>query len=212
MDRPTDRSVLPEFTERTSSGTRTTDPYSRLLQERIVLLGTPIDDAAANDVTAQLIHLEHAAPDRDISLYINSPGGSTTAMCAVHDTMRYVSCDIETVCLGQAASSAAVLLAAGTPGKRLMLPGSRALLRQPTLPDPVEGQVSDLEVQAAELLRLRALLEGLLVHHTGQPAERIAADLERDTVLDAEAALAYGLADRVVPHRKAAPGLPAGER
>lgn len=130
-NQPTARYVLPEFTERTSSGLRTMDPYSKLLQERIVFLGTQIDDTSANDVMAQLIHLEHAAPDQDISLYINSPGGSFTAMTAIYDTMRFVSCDIETVCLGQAASAASVLLAAGTPGKRLALPGARILIHQP---------------------------------------------------------------------------------
>ncbi|MEV6316981.1 ATP-dependent Clp protease proteolytic subunit [Streptomyces sp. NPDC051776] len=212
MDRPTARYVPPWFTERTGSGTRTTDPFSELLEERIVLLGTPIDDATANEVMAQLIQLEHAAPDRDISLYVNSPGGSMTAMSAVHDTMRFVGCDIETVCLGQAASSAAVLLAAGTPGKRLMLPGSRVIIQQPRLPEPVEGQVRDLEIQAAEMLRLRAMLEELLVRHTGQPAERITADIERDTVFDAEAAVAYGLADRIVENRRKAPGLLSGGR
>ncbi|MFG2191814.1 ATP-dependent Clp protease proteolytic subunit [Streptomyces sp. NPDC048639] len=212
MDRPTTRSALPEFTDRTSSGTRTTDPYSKLLEERIVFLGTRIDDASANDVAAQLMHLEHSAPDRDISLYLNSPGGSMTAMSVVYDTMRFVSCDIETVCLGRADSAAAVLLAAGTPGKRLMLPGSRVLIHQPALPEPVEGRVSDLELQAAELLRMRAMLEELLVRHTGRPPERIAADIERDTVFDAEAALSHGLADRIVQHRKGTPGLPAGGR
>ncbi|WP_310721235.1 ATP-dependent Clp protease proteolytic subunit [Streptomyces lydicus] len=208
MLRPTARYVLPEFTERTSQGTRTMDPYSKLLSERIVFLGTPIDDAAANDVMAQLIHLEHAAPERDISLYINSPGGSLTAMTAVYDTMRFVSCDVETVCLGQAASAAAVLLAAGTPGKRLALPGARVLIHQPSLDEPIEGQASDLQIQAEELLRGRAMLEEMLAQHTGQPRDRIAADIERDKIFDAPAALEYGLIDGLTRNRKRSPLQP----
>ncbi|MFI0220197.1 ATP-dependent Clp protease proteolytic subunit [Streptomyces lydicus] len=205
---PTARYVLPEFTERTSQGTRTMDPYSKLLSERIVFLGTPIDDAAANDVMAQLIHLEHAAPERDISLYINSPGGSLTAMTAVYDTMRFVSCDVETVCLGQAASAAAVLLAAGTPGKRLALPGARVLIHQPSLDEPIEGQATDLQIQAEELLRGRAMLEEMLARHTGQPRDRIAADIERDKIFDAPAALEYGLIDGLTRNRKRSPLQP----
>jgi ATP-dependent Clp protease protease subunit len=199
---PTARYVLPEFSERTSAGLRTLDPYAKLLDERIVFLGTPIDDASANDVTAQFMHLEHTAPDRDISLYINSPGGSMTAMTAIYDTMRFVSCDVETVCLGQAASSAAVLFAAGTPGKRLMLPGARVLIHQPAFSEPVQGQATDLEIQARELMRMRDMLAEMLVRHTGQPPERIAADIERDKILQAEEAVAYGFADRIVHTRK----------
>ncbi|MFD4630963.1 ATP-dependent Clp protease proteolytic subunit [Streptomyces sp. NPDC058284] len=202
MNRPSARYVLPEFTERTSSGTRTMDPYSKLLEERIVFLGTPIDATSANDVMAQLMHLEYQAPDRDISLYINSPGGSFSAMTAIYDTMRFVSCDVETTCLGQAASTAAVLLAAGTPGKRSALPGARVLIHQPALSEPVQGQASDLAIQAAEVLRIRALLEELLVRHTGQSPERITADIERDKILDARAAVEYGLVDRIIPSRK----------
>ncbi|CAM5474980.1 ATP-dependent Clp protease proteolytic subunit [Streptomyces tendae] len=161
MIRPSARRVLPEFTERTSSGARTSDPYSKLLQERIVFLGTPIDETSANDVTAQFMYLEHQAPDRDIELYVNSPGGSFTAMTAIYDTMRYVACDVATTCLGQAGSSAAVLLAAGTPGKRAVLPGARVVIHQPALTEPVEGQASkNLAVHAGELVRVRALLEG----------------------------------------------------
>jgi ATP-dependent Clp protease protease subunit len=133
------RHVLPEFTERTSTGSRTVDPYSKLLEERIVLLGTPLDDTAANDVVAQFLHLEHAAPDQDISLYINSPGGPVSAMSAVYDTMRLIGCDVATTCIGQAASTAAVLLAAGTPGKRMALPGARVLVRQPAIEEPPAG-------------------------------------------------------------------------
>ncbi|GAA2392762.1 ATP-dependent Clp protease proteolytic subunit [Streptomyces glaucosporus] len=209
MDRPTARHVLPEFTERTAYGFRTVDPYSKLLEERIVILGTPIDDASANDVMAQLIHLEHAAPERDISLYINSPGGSFTAMTAIYDTMRFVSCDIETVCLGQAASAAAVLLAAGTPGKRLVLPGSRVLIHQPSLAEPVQGQAGDLEVHAREMLRTREKLEEMLALHTGRPVERVRQDVERDLFLDAEGAVDYGLADRLTATRKTPPAMRA---
>lgn len=203
MQHPTARYVLPEFTERTSSGTRTLDPYSKLLDERIVFLGTPVDDASANDVMAQLMHLEHAAPERDISLYINSPGGSFTAMTAIYDTMQFVSCDIETVCLGQAASAAAVLLAAGAPGKRLALPGARVLIHQPSFAEPVQGQATDLQIQAAELLRTRDMLEELLQRHTGRPREQISADIERDLILDADAAREYGLIDATTRSRKA---------
>ncbi|WP_275461493.1 ClpP family protease [Streptomyces noursei] len=206
----TARHVLPEFTERTSYGTRTSDPYSKLLSERIVFLGTPIDDACANDVMAQLVHLEHAAPERDISLYINSPGGSFTAMCAIYDTMRYVSCDVETVCLGQAVSGAAVLLAAGTPGKRMALPHARMMIHQPSLGEPVQGQADDLRVRAEELLRTRDRLTEMLAEHTGRSRERIAADIERDTFFDAPAAQEYGLIDALTRGRKRAPLLPVG--
>ncbi|MGW7352496.1 ATP-dependent Clp protease proteolytic subunit [Streptomyces sp. NPDC054784] len=209
MDRPrtyatgiTARYVLPEFTERTSSGTRTLDPYSKLLDERIVFLGTQIDDTSANDVMAQLMHLEHAAPDQDISLYINSPGGSFTAMTAIYDTMAFVTCDIETVCMGQAASAASLLLAAGAPGKRLALPGARVLMHQPSFSEPVQGQAADLEIQAREMLRTRELMEEMYARHTGRPVELIRADIERDMVLDAAGAREYGLIDRVTVSRK----------
>ncbi|MEV7319648.1 ATP-dependent Clp protease proteolytic subunit [Streptomyces sp. NPDC093970] len=208
MTRPSARYVLPEFTERTPAGQRTLDPYAKLLEERIVFLGTPVDETSANDVTAQFMHLEHASPDRDISLYINSPGGSFSATTAIYDTVRYVTCDVETICLGQAGASAAVLLAAGTPGKRSMLPGARIVLRQPSLPEPVQGRPSDLAIQVAELERTRALLEEMLVRHTGRTAAQVHRDLERDLVLDAPAALAYGLVDRVVPSRRSTLGLP----
>ncbi|MFF7144033.1 ATP-dependent Clp protease proteolytic subunit [Streptomyces nodosus] len=208
MNRPSARHVLPEFTEHTGYGQRNLDPYAKLLDERIVFLGTPIDDTSANDVMAQFMHLEYLAPDRDISLYINSPGGSFSAMTAVYDTMRYVGCDVETVCLGQAASTAAVLLAGGTPGKRFALPGARVLIRQPALTEPVQGQASDLAIQAAELARTRENLEEMLVRHTGQSPERIAADIERDTILDAPAAVKYGLIDGIIPSRKASGTAP----
>ncbi|WP_133915236.1 ATP-dependent Clp protease proteolytic subunit [Streptomyces sp. NBC_00582] len=202
MTRPSARHVLPEFTERTSFGHRTMDPYSKLLEERIVFLGTPVDDIAANDVMAQLMYLEHKDPDRDIALYVNSPGGSFSAMTAIYDTLRYVTCDVETTCLGQAGSSAAVLLAAGTPGKRFALPGARMVVRQPALPEPVEGQASDLAIQAEELARTRDLLEEMLVRHTGRTPEQVTEDIERDLILTAAQAVEYGLVDGVVPSRR----------
>ena len=202
MNRPLARYVLPEFTEHTNTGQRTLDPYSKLLEERIVFLGTPIDDTSANDVMAQFMHLEYLAPDRDISLYINSPGGSFSAMTAIYDTIQFVTCDVETTCLGQAASAAAVLLAAGTPGKRCALPGARVLIHQPSLTGPIHGQATDLAIQADELLRTRAKLEELLVQHTGRSPERVAADIERDKILSASEAVEYGLVDRIVASRK----------
>ncbi|TPQ18483.1 ATP-dependent Clp protease proteolytic subunit [Streptomyces sporangiiformans] len=208
MTRPSARYVLPEFTEHTSSGQRTMDPYARLLEERIVFLGTPIDNTSANDVMAQFIHLEHQSPDRDISLYINSPGGSFSAMTAIYDTMRYITCEVETVCLGQAASAAAVLLAAGAPGKRSALPDARMLIHQPSLSEPVQGQASDLAIQAEEMMRTRRLLEEMLARHTGRSQERISADIERDKILDAPAAVEYGLVDQIIPSRKASRPAP----
>ncbi|MBY8842606.1 ATP-dependent Clp protease proteolytic subunit [Streptomyces sp. SP2-10] len=208
MTRPSARHVLPEFTERTGSALRTLDPYAKLFEDRIVFLGTPVDNAAASDVTAQLMYLEHTAPDRDITLYINSPGGSFDAMAAVYDTMRYVGCDVATYCLGQAAASAALLLAAGAPGKRFMLPGARVLIEQPALPEPVRGRPSDLLIQAEELQRIRTTMEEMLVRHTGRTAGQVHEDLERDLVLDAPGALAYGLVDGVVPSRRDMAGAP----
>ncbi|MGW0337702.1 ATP-dependent Clp protease proteolytic subunit [Streptomyces sp. NPDC003011] len=208
--RPPARHALPEITERIGFGQHTSmDPYAKLLEERIVFLGTPIDDVSANDVIAQFMHLEHKDPDRDLALYINSPGGSFSAMSAIYDTMRYVSCDVETTCLGQAGASAAVLLAAGTPGKRNVLPGARVVIRRPAPPEPVHGQASDLVIQADEWTRVRARLEEMLVRHTGRAPEQVTADIERDRILDAQGALDYGLADRIIPNREAphpAPG------
>ncbi|WP_405523281.1 ATP-dependent Clp protease proteolytic subunit [Streptomyces canus] len=208
MARPTARYVLPEFHERTSSGHKTMDPYSKLLEERIVFLGTRIDDISANDLMAQFMYLEYQDPDRDISLYINSPGGSFSAMSAIYDTMQYVSCDVETTCLGQAGSSAAVLLAAGTPGKRSVLPGARVVIHQPALSEPVQGQASDLAIQADELIRVRGRLEEMLVRHTGRSPEQVSVDIERDKILDAQGALDYGLADAIVPSRKSSRTTP----
>ncbi|MGJ5749954.1 ATP-dependent Clp protease protease subunit [Streptomyces puniciscabiei] len=208
MSRAFARQVLPEFTERTGSGARTLDPYGKLFEDRIVFLGTTLDDTAANDVMAQFMYLEHAAPERDITLYVNSPGGTFSALTAVYDTMRYVSCDVATYCLGQAASHSALLLAAGTPGKRFMLPGARVVIEQPQLPEPMQGQFSDLLIQAEELARMRTVAEEMLVRHTGRTAEQVRRDLERDLVLDAAGAVAYGLVDAVVPGRRSTPGAP----
>ncbi|MEY9989631.1 ATP-dependent Clp protease protease subunit [Streptomyces sp. V4I8] len=210
MTRPTARHVLPEFTERTSNGTRTQDPYSKLLEERIVFLGTQIDDISANDVMAQFMYLEHKDPDRGISLYINSPGGSFSAMSAIYDTMQYVTCDVETICLGQAGTSAAVLLASGTPGKRFALPGARVVIHQPGLPEPVQGQASDLAIQADELTRVRTRLEEMLARHTGRSREQVTEDIERDKIMNAQEALEYGLVDAIIPSRKATLAPPTG--
>jgi len=210
MTRPTARYVLPEFTERTSYGHKSMDPYSKLLEERIVFLGTRVDDTSANDVMAQFMYLEHKDPDRDIALYINSPGGSFSAMTAIYDTMQYVMCDVETTCLGQAGSSAAVLLGAGTPGKRFALPGARVVIHQPALAEPVHGQASDLAIQAEELTRMRTRLEEMLVRHTGRSPEQVSADIERDKILDAQGAVEYGLVDRIIPSRKATLTPPTG--
>jgi ATP-dependent Clp protease, protease subunit len=195
------RYIIPSFVERTSYGTRTSDPYNKMFEDRIVFLGVQVDDASANDVMAQLITLESMDPDRDITMYINSPGGSYTAMTAIYDTMQYVRPDIQTVCLGQAASAAALLLAGGTRGKRLALPSSRILVHQPALSGS-QGQGSDLEIVAREILRMRSQLEELLAQHTGQPLERIHLDIDRDKIMTAEEAKEYGLVDVVLPSRK----------
>ena len=191
---------IPNVTETTSRGERTYDLFSRLLKENIIFLGTPIDDTIANLVCAQLIHLESENPDRDINIYINSPGGDITALFAIYDTMQFIKNDIATICLGQAASAAAVLLAAGTKGKRLALPHSRVLLHQP-YGQVGYGQVTDLEIAANEILRMRELLEEILADHTGQPLERIHNDTDRDFVLEANEALAYGIIDDVISSR-----------
>jgi ATP-dependent Clp protease protease subunit len=195
------RHVLPSFTERTSYGTKETSPYNKLFEERIIFLGTPIDDTSANDVMAQLFTLESLDPARDISIYINSPGGSHTAMTAIYDTMQFVRPEIQTVCVGQAAGTAAVLLAAGTPGKRAALPHSRIMLHQPAI-EATRGQASDLEIEANEILRLRAQLEVLLAQHTGLDVARVRDDIERDRFLTAERARTYGIVDDVVASRK----------
>jgi ATP-dependent Clp protease, protease subunit len=197
---PQARYVLPQFTERTGQGTKTWDPYSKLFEERIIFLGVQIDDSSADDVMAQLLCLESMDPDRDINIYINSPGGSYTAMTAIYDTMQFVRPDVHTVCLGQAASAAALLLAAGSPGKRSALPHSRILIHQPYTEGG--GQGSDIEIQANEILRMREEMEGILAAHSGKSAEEIRSDIERDKILTAEMAKEYGIVDQVIASRK----------
>ncbi|MEU7292710.1 ATP-dependent Clp protease proteolytic subunit [Streptomyces exfoliatus] len=197
---PQSRYIVPRFIERTSQGTREYDPYAKLFEERIIFLGHEVDDVVANDIMAQLLCLESLDPDRDISLYINSPGGSLTALTAVYDTMQFVKPDIQTVCLGQANSVAAVILATGTPGKRAALPSARILLQQPHS-HGTQGQVSDLVIQATEVQRQRALVEGMLAEHTLRNLDQIREDVERDNVLTAEQALEFGLIDHVISPR-----------
>jgi len=204
---PTSRYVLPQYEERTAYGFKRQDPYTKLFEDRIIFLGVQVDDASADDVMAQLLVLESQDPDRDITLYINSPGGSFTALTAIYDTMQYIKPDITTVCLGQAASAAAVLLAAGSPGKRLALPNARILIHQPAMGGQGGGgQASDIEIQANEILRMREWLEQTLAHHTGRAAEEISRDIERDKILTAASALDYGLVDQVLASRKDVPG------
>jgi ATP-dependent Clp protease protease subunit len=197
---PTGRYVLPNIIERTSRGEYGMDPYSKLLKERIVFLGVQIDDVSANDVMAQLLYLESEDPDRDINIYINSPGGSFTALTAIYDTMQFVRPDISTVCLGQAASAAAVLLAAGAHGKRFAVPNARILIHQPS--GSGEGQSSDIEIQAREIIRMNTLLEKMLSDHTGQTVEGVRNDIKRDKILTAAEAVTYGLIDEVIQSRK----------
>ncbi len=192
--------TIPYVVEQTSRGERTFDIYSRLLKERIIFLGTPIDDGVANVVMAQLLHLESEDPDRDISLYINSPGGYFTALTAIYDTMRFIRPDVSTICMGQAASAAAVLLAAGTKGKRYGLEHARVLIHQPS--GGGEGQSSDIEIQAREIMRMRDLLEEMLSRHTGRDVEQIRKDIERDKILTAQEAVEYGIIDEVITTRK----------
>jgi ATP-dependent Clp protease, protease subunit len=194
------RYVLPHFIERTSQGIREYDPYAKLFEERIIFLGVQIDDASANDVMAQLLTLESMDPDRDITIYINSPGGSFTALTAIYDTMQFVKPDIVTVCIGQAASAAAVILGAGTKGKRLALPNARILIHQPYT-ETGRADLNDLEIQANEILRMRALLEYLLSRHSGRTEEQVREDIERDKILTAQQALEYGLVDQVITSR-----------
>ena len=199
---PSARYIVPEFRERVANGERVHNPYTKLFEERIIFLGVQIDDASADDVMAQLLCLESMDPDRDIQIYINSPGGSYTAMTAIYDTMQFVKPQVQTVCLGQAASAAAVLLAAGTPGKRFALPHSRILIHQPYTEGG--GQASDVEIQANEILRMRDEMEGILSQHTGRSKEQIEKDIERDRILTADAAKEYGIIDQVIASRKVA--------
>ncbi len=191
--------LVPTVIEQTTRGERSFDLYSRLLADRVVFLGTQIDDASANLIIGQLLHLESQDADADISLYINSPGGSVTAGFGIYDTMQYIAPDVATICVGQAASWAAVLLAAGTPGKRLTLPNARVLMHQPH--GGAQGQTSDMQIQVAEMLHARSKIEELLAEHTGQPLDRVAADIERDYIVRGADAVAYGVVDAVIEQR-----------
>jgi ATP-dependent Clp protease protease subunit len=199
---PDSRYILPSFEERTAYGYKRQDPYAKLFEDRIIFLGVQVDDASADDVMAQLLVLESQDPDRDIVMYINSPGGSFTAMTAIYDTMQYIRPQIQTVVLGQAASAAAVLLAAGSPGKRLALPNARVLIHQPSTGDAGRGQASDIEIQAKEIARLREWLEVTLSKHSNRSVEQVNKDIDRDKILIADEALEYGLIDQVLTSRK----------
>jgi ATP-dependent Clp protease protease subunit len=199
---PTSRYVLPQFEERTPYGFKRQDPYTKLFEDRIIFMGVQVDDASADDIMAQLLVLEANDPDRDITMYINSPGGSFTAMTAIYDTMQFIRPEIQTVCLGMAASAAAVILAAGTPGKRLALPNSTVMIHQPALSGGSGGQASDLEIQAREVLRMREWLEHTWAKHTNKTPDEISADIERDKFLTAPEAKEYGLVDEVLESRK----------
>ncbi len=199
----TSRYVLPVFEEKTANGYKRHDPYTKLFEERIIFLGQPIDDTVANDVMAQLLTLESMDSDRDIILYINSPGGSFTALTAIYDTMQFVRPDVMTICLGQAASAAAIILAGGAKGKRYALEHSRILIHQPS--SEGGGQASDIEIQAREIMRMRELLESMLSKHTTRTPQEIAQDIERDKILTAAEAVQYGLIDQVLASRKAKP-------
>ncbi len=197
---------IPQWEERTSYGFRRIDPYAKLFEDRIIYLGTPISDDVANAVIAQLMCLESMNPDQDVQIYINSPGGSFTALTAIYDTMRFIKPDVQTVCIGQAASAAAILLAAGTPGKRTALPNSRILIHQPYT-EGTFGQTSDIEIQANEILRMRELLEQMISDHSGRDRDQVSRDIERDKILTAEQAVEYGLIDAVIQPRKGTPAL-----
>jgi ATP-dependent Clp protease protease subunit len=199
--------LVPTVVEQTSRGERAFDLYSRLLKERIIFLGTPIDDAVANLLMAQLIHLESEDPDKDISLYINSPGGEITALFAIYDTMQYIKPDVQTICIGQAASAAAVLLASGAPKKRYALPHARILIHQPH--GGASGQAVDIEIQAKEIIRMRQLLDRILAHHTGQTFEKVSIDTDRDFIMSAVEAKDYGIVDDLLTNRELASVAPA---
>jgi ATP-dependent Clp protease protease subunit len=191
--------LVPTVVEQTSRGERGYDIYSRLLKDRIVFLGTPIDDAVGNLIMAQLLHLESEDPDKDVNLYINSPGGDVSALLAIYDTMQYIKCDVSTIVMGLAASAAAVLLLAGADGKRFALPNARVLLHQPH--GGAQGQAVDIEIQAKEIMRLRALLEQIISGHTGQPLEKVTKDTDRDVILTAQEAKDYGIVDEILSRR-----------
>ena len=198
---PTQSALVPYVVEQSPRGERIYDIYSRLLNERIVFLGEPIDDAVANTVVAQLLHLESVDPDKDISLYINSPGGSVSAGLAIYDTMQYIKCDVSTICMGLAASMGSVLLTAGAPGKRIILPNAQVMIHQPMGGSGERTQQTDFQILATEMKKTRDRLEGIIAKHCGQPVERVHADSERDNWMTAEEACAYGLVDKVVASR-----------
>ncbi|MCA1783192.1 MAG: ATP-dependent Clp protease proteolytic subunit [Dermatophilaceae bacterium] len=200
---PSSRYILPSFEERTSYGIKRLDPYTKLFEDRIIFLGVQVDDASADDIIAQLLVLESQDPDRDILMYINSPGGSFTAMAAIYDTMQYIRPDVQTFVIGQAASAAAVLLGSGAHGKRYALPNARIVIHQPALAGGDYGQASDIEIQANEVLRMRTWLEETLAHHTKRTPEQVNEDIERDKILSAAEAVEYGLIDTVLASRKA---------
>lgn len=206
---PNDRYILPTFEERTAYGYKRQDPYAKLFEDRIIFLGVQIDDASADDVMAQLLVLESQDPDRDIVMYINSPGGSFTAMTAIYDTMQYIRPHIQTVVLGQAASAAAVITAGGTKGKRLALPNARILIHQPAAGSEGASQASDIEIQAREILRMRTWLEDTLALHSNRSRDEVNKDIERDKILSAAEAVDYGLIDQVLTSRKTLPALSA---
>ncbi|OZG55659.1 ATP-dependent Clp protease proteolytic subunit [Bifidobacterium tissieri] len=198
---PQARYILPQFEEKTPYGFKRQDPYTKLFEDRIIFMGVQVDDTSADDIMAQLLVLESQDPNRDVMMYINSPGGSMTAMTAIYDTMQYIKPDVQTVCLGQAASAAAILLAAGTHGKRLMLPNARVLIHQPAMGQDF-GKATEIEIQAREMLRLRTWLEETLAKHTGQDIEKIRKDIEVDTILTASQAKEYGIVDEVLETRQ----------
>ncbi|HEV3134503.1 MAG TPA: ATP-dependent Clp endopeptidase proteolytic subunit ClpP [Acidimicrobiia bacterium] len=194
--------LVPTVIEQTNRGERAFDIYSRLLKERIIFLGTPIDDTISNLMIAQLLHLESEDPDKDISVYVNSPGGEITALFAIYDTMQYIKPDVQTICVGQAASAAAVLLTAGAKGKRYCLPHARILIHQPH--GGASGQAVDIEIQAKEIIRMRELLDEIMAHHTGQPVDKVAHDTDRDFIMSAVEAKEYGIVDEVISNRELA--------
>jgi ATP-dependent Clp protease protease subunit len=201
--------LVPTVIQQTNRGERAYDIYSRLLTERIIFLGTPIDDTVSNLMIAQLLHLESDDPDKDINIYINSPGGEITGLFAIYDTMQYIKPDVSTICIGQAASAAAVLLAAGTKGKRFVLPHARILIHQPH--GGASGQAVDIEIQAKEIIRMRELLDNILAHHTGQEVDKVARDTDRDFIMSALEAKDYGIVDEVISNRElASVAVPAG--
>jgi ATP-dependent Clp protease protease subunit len=208
VTQPLHNLYMPYVTEETPRGRETRDIFSRLLKDRIVFLGTPVDDTVSNLIIAQLLHLEAEDPDKDVVMYINSPGGEITGLFAIYDTMQYIKADVQTVCVGQAASAAAVLLSAGAPGKRFILPHARVLIHQPH--GGASGQAVDIEIQAKEIVRMRELLDEILAHHTGQTLERVSKDTDRDFIMSGHEAKEYGIVDEVISNRELA-AVPSAE-